>query len=220
MKLGILGGTFDPVHSGHLAMARAAKGSAGLDRVEMVPCATPPHKHRAGLTSAFHRFAMASLLVPSAPWLGVSPVELTRGGVSYTIDTLLETGRRDPASDIYLIVGSDSYAELPSWRSYDRILSLAAIIVVPRDDENEAAYRRRLPEPLAGILLPAGASWPGSLNGRLPLAGIAASKPVPVSSTEIRARVARGESIEGLVPEPVAAYIERQGLYAQEKSSS
>lgn len=220
MKLGILGGTFDPVHAGHLAMACSAMQAAGLDRVEMVPCATPPHKDRTDLTNAFHRFAMASLLIPAVPGLAVSPVELDRGGVSYTVETLLETCRRTPRPELHLIVGGDSYAELPTWRSYEEILGLAAIIVIPREEEPEAAYRRRIPEPMSAILLPPGAAWPARLEGRLPLAGIVAAAPVKVSSTEIRARVARGESIEGLVPEPVAAYIERQGLYAQEKSQS
>ena len=214
MRLGILGGTFDPVHLGHLAIAQTAMKAASLDRVAMIPCALPPHKDRAGLTDGFHRFAMVSLLVPGAQGIAVSALELLRGGVSYTVETLLELSRRVPKPDLFLLVGSDSYAELPTWRSPEQILSLAAIVVIPRGEDGEAELRRSLPRELSSILLQPGEAWPASLEARLPLAGIVSGKPVPISSTEVRRRVARGESIAGLVPEPVAAYIERQELYA------
>jgi nicotinate-nucleotide adenylyltransferase len=214
VRLGILGGTFDPVHSGHVSMARAATAAARLDRLIMIPCAQPPHKERQDLTNAYHRFGMLALLVTDLPFLRVSPVELKRGGRSFSVDTLAELARRWPDADHYLVVGSDSFAELPTWRRHEEILSRAAVIVVPRHGMEPDSLRSQLPPELAEILRPPGAPWPDHLAGNLPFAGLVDSPALEISSTEIRRRVAQGQPIANMVPPPVENYINRQGLYA------
>lgn len=214
MRLGILGGTFDPVHTGHLAMARAALRGVRLDRIVMIPCARPPHKDRPAITDPYLRFGMLSLLVPEEPRLTVSAMELLRGGLSFTVDTLCDLGDAHPGSDLFLVVGSDSLAEMTTWRAHEEILSRAAVAVLLRPGFDEAALRSRLAPGLASILRPAGAPWPERLEGNLPYAGIVEMEPIDVSSTEIRRRVREGASIEGLVPPAIAEFIKRQGLYA------
>jgi nicotinate-nucleotide adenylyltransferase len=214
MRLGILGGTFDPVHVGHLAMARAALAGARLERILMIPCNQPPHKDRPAITDPYLRLGMLALLVPEEPLLTVSTVELRRGGVSFTVDTLRELGELHPGSDLFLVVGSDSFAEMTIWRANEEILSRAAVIVLLRPGIDEAALRSGLVPDLSSILRPAGAPWPERLEGNLPLAGIVDMEPVDVSSTEIRRRVTAGSSIEGLVPPAVSEFIKRQELYA------
>jgi nicotinate-nucleotide adenylyltransferase len=213
MRTGILGGTFDPVHSGHLVMARAAAAAARLDRVLLIPCARPPHKERDDLTDAYHRFGMLSLLVPLEPALAVSTVELRRGGVSYTVETLRAMAGGASAGGLFLIVGSDSFAEMASWKAYEEILSLAAILVIPRPGTKMDRLRERLSPPLASALrAPAARSFESIPDG-LPFAVIVETDSVDVSSTEIRNRVRQGRPITGMVPAEVEAYIHRQGLY-------
>lgn len=212
MRLGLLGGTFDPVHLGHLMMARAAADAARLDRVLLVPCALPPHKERPDLSDGHHRFAMAALLIEESPLIGVSPIELTRGGVSYTVETLREMQAARPGAEIHLIMGSDSFAELTSWRSWEEILTRAAILVVQRMGLDAEALARQLPSPIASILRTTDAGSPSS--NHLPRAEVVPGERVDVSSTEIRSRVREGRGIGGMVPSSVETYIRRQGLYA------
>ena len=213
MRLGILGGTFDPVHEGHLAMVRAAAAAARLDRVLLIPCARPPHKERPDLTDGYHRLAMLALLVPLDPIVSVSSIELRRGGISYTIDTLRDLHADHPRADLLLIVGSDSFAEMATWRDHDEILARVAIAVIRRPGAGAESLQGRLPSSLEKALRPAGAVWPGSFEGMLPFASVAECTPVEISSTEIRNRVREGRPIGGMVPAPVETYIHRQGLY-------
>jgi len=210
MRLGILGGTFDPVHAGHLAMARAAASAAGLDRVLLIPCARPPHKERPDLTDPYHRFAMLSMVVPGEPLLAISSMELRRGGISYTVDTLRDLGAAFGGNDIVLIVGSDSFAEMSGWRQHEEILRRAAVAVVPRPGAEPESLRERLSADLTGIL---GHEPRGPGRTALPLAFFVRCAPVEISSTDIRNRVREGRDIGGLVPSSVETYIRRQGLY-------
>lgn len=214
MRLGLLGGTFDPVHEGHLVLARVAVETLGLDRLLLVPCARPPHKEREDLTGPYDRFAMLALALAGEPSMAPSHAELIRGGRSFTVETLRQMEERNEGADLYLVVGSDSFIEMTTWRDYREILARAAVAVVPRPGFEPERYRERMEPALASILAAPGEPWPESLAGRLPLAGILAASPPDISSTEIRRRIREGMGIDGLVPDPVKLYIRRHGLYA------
>lgn len=191
MRLGILGGTFDPPHAGHLRMARLAQSRLGLDRVLFVPCARQPLKGRAPMASPFHRAAMVALALAGKEQWALDTRELDRGGISYTVSTLESLRREHPGAELFLIVGGDSLASFPSWHRARRILDLARLAVVPRDGEGQ-----KLPP------------W---AEGRVDLLR---TPELRVSSTEVRASLAVGSIERGLVPATVLRYIERQGLYA------
>jgi nicotinate-nucleotide adenylyltransferase len=194
-------------------MARASISAARLDRVILVPCARPPHKERPGLTNGFHRFAMAALAAADDPALAVSSEELRRGGVSYTVETLRAMQRELPGDELHLIVGSDSFLEMGSWKDHDEILSRAAVVVIPRTGSDPGRSRDGLPRTLSAALAEPGSPWPGSLRDALPFASVVDADPVAISSTEIRSQMKNGRSISGMVPPLVEAYVRRQGLY-------
>jgi nicotinate-nucleotide adenylyltransferase len=204
-RLGILGGTCDPVHLGHLEAAAAAQRAYSLDRVLLVPSRTPPHRNIEPRASAFHRFAMAALAAGERGIL-VSDLELRRDGPSYTSLTL-ESLHRDGFSpaQLYFITGSDAYAEVATWYDYPRILEYANFVVVSRPGA------RRLSEliPHAGASQVAQTRNPGAATAVLPLE----TRTPDVSSSEIRRRIAAGEPIDDLVPASVANHIRRHNLY-------
>ena len=186
MRVGLLGGTFDPIHLGHLRAAENAREALALERVAFVPSAEPPHR-TAPLSSARDRFAMVALATAGHAGFYASDVELEREGPSYTVDTLRAWRRRHPADELVLVVGSDAFAEMDSWREANALFDLCTVAVVPRAGETPAA-------------------GPGPA---VPVAGPG----LPVSSTEIRRRVAARQSVRYLVPESVADFIEKRGLY-------
>lgn len=198
MKVGVLGGTFDPIHLGHLEAASAAKAALSLDGIVLMPSRTPPHRSTEPRASAFHRFAMAALAAAERG-LSVSDLELRRDGPSYTALTLEAMHREghQPAS-LYFITGSDAFAEISTWYDYPRVLSLANFVVVSRP--GAPPPRQLIPNPQS--LIPMSPS----------VISIEATTP-DVSSTEIRRRIAAGESIEGLVPASVSDHIRRHRLY-------
>ena len=200
MKVGILGGTFDPIHLGHLEAATAAQTSLSLDRVMLLPSRTPPHRSTEPRASVFHRFAMAALAAAERGFT-VSDLELRREGPSYTALTL-EALHRDgfPAAELFFITGSDAFADVATWYDYPRILQLANFVVVSRPGS---------PHPSAVIPVPS-SLFPNSTGPTV--ISVEASTP-DVSSTEIRRRVGAGESLDGLVPSSVAGHIRRHHLY-------
>ena len=197
-KIGILGGTFNPPHLGHLVMAMDAMEEARLDRVVFVPAARPPHKlHLADIAPADDRLAMTRLAVTDEPRFSVSDVELRRGGPSYTVDTLRALAGELPGAELCLIIGGDTLRELPSWRAVEEILGLCRVITVARPGFDRERMRPALP-----------GDWPERL-----LAGVVAGHGLDISSTDIRLRVASGRCIRFLVPDAVAAYIAQRNLY-------
>ena len=193
-RVGVFGGTFDPPHVGHLAIAEWAREELQLDRVCFVPAGTPPHK-RAARTPASHRLALTRLAVRGNPAFEVERMEVRRRGPSYTVDTLLELARREPAAERYLIVGGDMFDLFPKWRAAELILSLATLVVAPRPG---AKPPRRSRWERVGR----GVRWLGN--------------PVlDVSSSAIRARAASGRSLRYLVPDAVARYVARHRLYVR-----
>ena len=183
-RIGVFGGTFDPVHVGHLAIALAALESVPLDRVLFVPARRSPLKDRDPLASIDDRVAMLEAAIANEPRFALSRAELDRDGVSYTVDTL--EGLR-PQGELFLILGSDALADLARWRAPDRIRELATILVAARP----------------------GAPEPGAMHG----ARAFDAPRLDISSRELRARAARGMSLRYLVPDAVWEHIRRRGLY-------
>ncbi len=212
-RIGILGGTFDPVHEGHVAAAEAARRVCSLDRVLFMPSHQPPHRPAEPRASAFDRFAMVSLAVASRDALVASDLELRRPGPSFTADTLreLHTSGFGPLQ-IFFITGTDAFAEIASWREYPALLDLAHFVVIARPGQSFDVLRDRLPD-LAPRMRSA-----GDERGLLPGGGscaiflVNAATP-DVSSTEIRERAARRLSLAGLVAPEVERYIREHGLY-------
>jgi nicotinate-nucleotide adenylyltransferase len=220
--IGILGGTFDPVHCGHLAVALAARDALGLDAVLLVPARVPPHRSRQPYASIYHRFAMTALAALSAEGLRVSDLELETAGPSYT-SMLLDRlhGEGYGASQIVFIIGADAFAEIATWHNYPAILNRCHFAVISRPGQQADELRARLTDladrfitiaPETGA--PGGAAASVALTSRAPAIFLIGAATPNVSSTEIRERRRAGLPIDGLVPEAVEQYIRRHALYA------
>ncbi|PHR99902.1 MAG: nicotinic acid mononucleotide adenylyltransferase [Blastopirellula sp.] len=202
MKLGIFGGSFSPVHQGHLLLAETCREQCQLDQVWFVPAATPPHKQSTKLASDQHRVAMLELAIAGNEAFKVSDIELQRGGISYTVDTLQHIREANPEAELYLLIGADSLEDLPTWHKIGGICVLALPVVIARAGQAEPNWQ---------VLAP--------LVSTERLAKIEQLKvdvtPVGFSSTEIRNRVASGRSIRYQLPRSVEKYIETQKLYLE-----
>ena len=197
-QIGILGGSFNPPHLGHLMMAMDALELARLDRVLFVPAATPPHKsNHNGMISAEHRLAMTKLAIADEPRFEVCDDEIRRGGISYTVETLRRLKSSRPDDELFLIIGGDTLRELPTWREIGAILDLCRVVTIARPGVNKIQMQPALPAP-----------WPEKL-----MADVIAGHQMDVSSTDIRERIIRGRSIRYLVPDAVAAYIAAWKLF-------
>ena len=198
-----MGGTFDPIHIGHLAVAEEARDALGLERILFVVAGTPPHKAAGTVSSAEHRLAMVALAIAGNPAFELSRLEVDRPGPSYSADTVVELDRLERAAgrkpDLTVIMSAETLADLPTWHEPERLLALARVAVVPREG---------YPAP-----------EPGWLARQLPDGGQEAHVDVlegprlGLSSTALRDRVAHGRSIRYLVPDPVASYIASHSLY-------
>jgi len=211
-RLGVLGGTFDPIHDGHLRVAEAAQASLDLGRVLVVPLHHPPHRGHDPFASGYHRFAMVALAIADCPGFAATDVELLADGQSYTSITLRRLrAAGTPASQLFFITGADAFAEIATWHDYPALLDLAHFAVVSRPGISASALRDRLPS-LADrmIMVHAPGRDPG---GRAPRIWLIDAATPDVSSTEVRRRVRAGEPIGDLVPAAVARYIEHHLLY-------
>ena len=213
-RIGILGGTLDPIHCGHIGAAAAARDAFALTSVLVIPAHVPPHRTSGPVASAYHRFAMAALAIANEPKLEVSDDELRIAGPSYTADTLTRLHAKGlEASQIFFVTGADAFAEIATWKRYPEVLTLAHFVVVSRPGHSLDALRDRLPA-LAGRMRPAGAS---ARNVSTPLIHLLQAPTPDVSSTIVRDRLTRGETITGLVPPLVEAHILKHGLYRAEQ---
>ena len=218
MKLGVLGGTFDPIHNGHIAAATAAEQALGLDAITLIPSRIPPHRHDPVGATSEQRYEMAQLAADGRAGWSASRIEIDREGPSYTYDTLVELAakpalserdasrgdvpRESKGTQIFFITGADAFAEIATWSRYPAVLDLANFVVVSRpgitlDSLRErvpSAFRDRPPAPTRVIL-------------------VEAHTP-DISSTDIRRRVRAGHSLSGFVPDPVARYIAAHRLYS------
>lgn len=212
-RIGILGGTLDPIHRGHLDTALAARQALSLDHVIILPSRVPPHRHHQPLASRYHRFAMAALAVNGIDGLTASDLELCAPGTSYTADTLSRyqaaSGLRP--SQIFFITGADAFAEIETWHRYPEVLTLAQFVVVSRPGFPVASLPGRLPG-LAPRMLPV-----GGVTDELAI-HLLDAKTSDVSSTEIRRRLQAGEPLAGLVPAAVDTHIRQHGLYRHSKA--
>jgi nicotinate-nucleotide adenylyltransferase len=208
MRIGLFGGTFDPVHSGHLDVARAAREALPLDEVWFVPARHPPHRAEPAVSAA-HRFAMLALATSGEHGLLVSDLEMDVSGPSYTIDTLdrIEAQRPHLAGSLFFITGSDAFRDIRTWRSYRALLDRCHFVVVSRPGLPASAMRADLPE-FSARMIDTPCAMPSA-----PSIVLVESKTTAVSSTDVRRALAAGQTSVGLVPEPVASYAARHGLY-------
>jgi nicotinate-nucleotide adenylyltransferase len=199
MRLGILGGTFDPVHYGHLLLAESAREQCRLDQIWFLPAAIPPHKQQQTISKIEQRIEMLELAVSGNPSMLVSHVEAERGGVTYTVDTLAALHAEDPRRELFFLMGADSLVDLPNWREPERICQLATLAVVRRAGQS-VDY-----SPLAKLIAPQRLDAMRAHEVQMPI--------VELSSHEIRARVGRGDSIRYRTPRAVEQYIASHELY-------
>ena len=208
---GVLGGTFDPVHLGHLHACREARALLGLGHVLLVPLAVPPHKARPGLVSAEDRLAMLRIAADDEPGIEVEPMEILRGGVSYTIDTLRALRAREPGAEPVFLLGIDAAREFRTWRSWREILASFVLAAVARPGAGTS--HSDLSALLEVPVRPVPPCPDRFVPGRLLILSI---PPHPASSSEVRRRAAAGEPLDGLVPPGVARYIQDHSLYREE----
>jgi nicotinate-nucleotide adenylyltransferase len=212
--IGILGGTFDPVHSGHLEVALAARQGLALDRVWLVPTRVPPHRTRPPQASIYHRFAMTGLAALASDVLQVSDLELDSPGPSYTsalLQRLHDEGYR--ASQIVFIIGADAFAEIATWHDYPTILDRCHFAVISRPGQQADELRARLPELAGRFVAVEPGKAPMAVESHRPSLFLIGAVTPDVSSTEIRERLRAGLPIDGLVPDAVERYIRRHALY-------
>jgi nicotinate-nucleotide adenylyltransferase len=213
--VGVLGGSFDPVHRGHLALAAHARRTLGLERVLLLPCADPPHKPDRALAPRYHRLEMLYLAVEGRRGLGVSTFELARGGVHYTIDTLRALrGGAPPVAPIFLC-GSDALSDVPSWREHEALLDEFDFGVIIRPTDTGDPRLHGWPE----IVRPHVAPLPSAGGAAIGTGGRVFAVDAPalaVSSSLVRARCVSGGPVDDLVPTRVARYIQRHRMYKEE----
>jgi len=190
MRIGIYGGTFDPVHHGHLILAHQALEEFKLDRLVFVPAAESPFKIHNHTAPATDRLAMLQLAIKGEDRFEVDPIEIERGGVSYSIDTVKMFRSRDPEAELFFLVGEDNAYRLTDWHRFEELKKMVGFVVLSRSEDFQS------PE------------YP------------VVQRRIEISSTEIRNRVANGESITYLVPESVKRYIEQHQLYHGERVSA
>lgn len=198
MNIGVLGGTFDPVHTGHVLVAEEAKARLNLAEVLFVPAGLPWLRGDSPVAAAEHRVHMVRLAIDDKPYFKLSTIEVERSGPSYAVDTIAELkGQLGAGDELFFILGWGSLAELPEWREPSRLITMCRLVTVPR----------------VGFPAPDLDSLEASIPGLADRVVLLDEPRVDISASEIRGRVSRGLPIDHLVPEPVERYIREQGLY-------
>ncbi len=220
MRAGLFGGTFNPIHMGHLKVADQVLNRFGLDRLFLIPCRFPPHKAPAYLAPATDRMRMLELALPADRRYRLSDVEIKRGGLSYTIDTVTHFSQQlVPGADIYLVMGLDAFLDIHTWKYWQRLLEMVRPVVVTRriaDEAPSATVLRRMNDYIRTRLSDDyrlardRRCWQRENSGDIHLVENA---PVDISSSHIRQLIRTGKSAAGLVPDAVWAYIEQKELY-------
>lgn len=212
-RIGLLGGTFDPIHNGHLGLAAYVLNDLKLDSVLFIPAARPPHKGHAGVTSFAHRLAMVKIAIRDNPRFFVSDMEARRSGLSYSVDTLKELRiRLDPTVLLFFIIGMDAFVELETWKNCQQLLDYADLAVVARPDYPLGLIEQGI-DRLGRYSFDAGrARWaaPDRLGRIYPVN----MSPVAISSTDVREKAQSGASLAGLVPAEVSTYLKEHHLFA------
>lgn len=197
-KTALFGGTFDPVHQGHIDMALRLADTLGLDSVILMPTFIPPHKIKDTMACAADRLAMCRIAAQPYSKLTVSDLEIKRGGASFTVDTLTALAEQQPDTEWYLLTGADMFCTLRTWHRFADIADMATLCTVPRDGTDESTLRE----------------YAATLENQGARCYVADTPVMPVSSTEIRNRLAANKPIDGLLPDGVEDYIRTRGLYS------
>lgn len=197
-RIGLLGGTFDPVHNGHVAIAQTVKKQLGLNKIIIIPTGDPPHKQEKDVTDKHHRLTMAKQVFLPLGYYEVSDYEIKKTTPSYSVDMLKHFISLYPYDEIYFIIGADSFRDIPTWWHYRELLTLCQIIVVSRPDTKKTELLSRF----AGDELPPRVFYIGDVS-------------YDISSTEIRELISSGGDISHLVPEAVQKYIKENNLYSK-----
>lgn len=223
-KIGLLGGTFDPIHNGHLAVANHVLRALALDSIWFIPASLPPHKdgHEDGreISSFSHRITMLEKAISQYPSFVVSDIEAKRSAPSYSIDTLhILLPQIEPKAELYFIIGADAFLEIDTWKRYRELPSLVRFVIISRPgfppDKVEMVIRTAFP---GYEFDPVRETWSSpKRKGSFILQHM---EPVPISSTGIRRKVGRGEDITGLVPPAVESYIREEQLYRHNKTAN
>ncbi len=214
MRIGILGGTFNPIHVAHLRSAEEVREAQHLDRILFIPSATPPHKRANGLATAKHRLAMVRLAIRGNPHFRVSTIELERRGRSYSVDTLRALHARMPGASFSFILGMDAFREISTWREYRSIFSLCNLIVTSRPTYDDSPLIGALPVAVRAEFCyrPKAKRLEHRTGNQVIFQRIS---DLDISASAIRHRLLRDQSIRYLVPATVERYIGRHGLYAR-----
>jgi len=221
-RLGVIGGTFDPIHCGHLDAARAAREALALDAVMFVPSHVPPHRERPRV-SGYHRLAMVALAIQDDPRFVVSDAELLAAGPSYTARTLRALHDGGWArSQIFFIIGVDAFAEIASWYDYPAVVDAAQFVVVSRPGHTHAVLRQTVPELAARFVEvgPGADAVEAAARGPATRVFLLDALTTDVSSTQVRGRIAAGDRLDGLVPPVVIEYARRHHLYLPAPSAA
>jgi len=213
-RIALFGGTFDPIHAGHLAVAQAADRRFHLDSVYFIPSSRPPHKSKSALAPFVHRYAMVALACADhpkfRPSLAEAPVDGATPHVYYSVDTVRRFHREHPDDQLFFILGADQFLEIPTWRHYEALLDSCDFIIASRPGFRIEALRLVIPPEKLGRTA---SSDPNKIQLRKSVVNLLTTVSSHVSSTETRERLARGQSIHGLVPPRVEEYILGQALY-------
>ncbi|MBE6081272.1 MAG: nicotinate-nucleotide adenylyltransferase [Tissierellaceae bacterium] len=197
-KIGIMGGTFDPVHIGHLIIAEESRVNFDLDKIIFVPTGEPPHKNLKNVTSAKDRYEMTLLSIMHNPYFYISDIEIKREGLTYTIDTIKYFKKRYPKSEIFFIIGADSLINIDKWKNSEELLRESKFIVAKRVGIEYSLLEERINE----------------INDKYSKIVFSVTTPyIDISSTDIRKRVKNGENIKYYLPLDVEAYIKKNRLY-------
>lgn len=200
-RLGIMGGTFDPIHYGHLVAAEMARGEFNLSKVLFIPSGTPPHKIRRDVSTASLRYEMVELAIKDNPAFDLSALEIDRKGLSYTVDTLRILRRAWPEHELYFITGTDALLEIFSWREAEEILTMIQFIGAARPGFDARDFLLKVQQEHS------------ETQEKIHYLEVPA---LAISSTDIRSRVSHGQPIRYLLPEPVRLFIQQHGLYTAE----
>jgi len=198
MKLGIFGGTFDPIHLGHLILAETAREACLLDEVRFLPAYSPPHKQSSEITSGKQRVDMLDFATAGIPEFVVDQRELNRKGTSYTVETLTEMRQEFPQAEFFFLMGADSLIDLPNWREPEQIAALTNIVAVNRNGSSREELKKNVDQLPASIQL---------------VTTVLEMPEISLSASDLRLRISEKRSIRFLTPRPVERYIQERGLY-------
>jgi nicotinate-nucleotide adenylyltransferase len=210
--LGVYGGSFDPIHLGHLLPVEETRAATGLDEILFVPAFAPPHKPKGPSASAFHRFGMCAVALEAYTHFILTDFEASRGGTTYTVETLRHVRANNPESEVFLVLGSDSMAGFATWREWREIVADHRIVVIYREGVDYSDLKEKLPPELSARLAPVGAR-PNDEVADDQTIFWAGNAPVTISSTWIRSALPSVQSLSESLPPAVERYARRHRLY-------